>query len=64
MVTFQQSEPTFDVPVTLRLRYRSGEVETTVVPVTEALTEARLPLKGELRDVSVEENHALGDVRR
>ena len=64
VVTFQQSEPTFDVPVTLRLRYRSGEVETTVVPVTEALTEARLPLKGELSDVSVEEEHALGDVRR
>jgi len=58
VVTFEQTEPTFEVPVTLTLRYRSGEVETTMVPVTGLLTEVRIPLEGALRDVAVDE----GDV--
>ena len=65
VVAFEQNEPIFEVPVTLTLRYRSGEVETAVVPVTELLTEVRIPLKGELRDVAVSEDDViLGNIRQ
>ena len=64
VVAFEQTGQIFEVPVTVTLRYRSGEVETAVVPVTEQLTEVRLPLKGELRDVAVNEDDViLGEIR-
>ncbi len=56
VLVFEQTGSIFEVPVPVRLRYRSGEVETTVVPVTEQLTEVRIPLRDELRDVSVDDN--------
>ena len=64
VLAFEQTGQVFEVPVMVTLRYRSGEVETTVVPVTEQLTEVRLPLKGQLRDVAVNEVGVLGEIRQ
>ena len=65
VLAFEQTGQVFEVPVTVTLRYRSGEVETTVVPVTEQLTEVRIPLQGELRDVAVDEGDViLGEIRQ
>ena len=65
VLAFEQTGQIFEVPVTVRLRYRSGEVETTVVPVTEQLTEVRIPLRDDLRDVSVDEDDViLGEIRQ
>jgi aminopeptidase N len=49
----QQTELLYDVPVTVTLRYASGETQNVVVGVTERVTEARVPLSGVLRDVDV-----------
>ena len=65
VLRFEQVGPVFDVPVTVTLRYQSGEEESTVVPITEQLTEIRLPLRDRLRDVKVDENDGmLGKIRR
>ena len=65
VLAFEQTGQVFEVPVTVTLRYRSGEVETTVVPVTEQLTEVRIPLTGELRDVAVDDDDViLGEIRQ
>ena len=65
VLAFEQTGQIFEVPVTVTLQYRSGEVETTVVPVTEQLTEVRIPLRGELRDVAVDEGDVvLGEIRQ
>jgi hypothetical protein len=48
----QRTERLFDLPVTVTLQYRSGEEESVVVPVTERVTEHRLPVRGALRRVS------------
>ncbi len=65
VLAFEQTGSIFEVPVPVRLRYQSGEVEITVVPVTEQLTEVRIPLTDELRDVSVDENDVvLGNIRK
>ena len=49
----QLSERLFELPVTVTVQYRSGEQETVVVPVTERVTERRLPARGRVRRVSV-----------
>jgi hypothetical protein len=65
VLAFEQIGQIFEVPVTVTLRYRSGDVETTVVPVTEQLTEVRIPLRGELRDVTINEGDVLlGEIRQ
>ena len=65
VLTVAQTGQVFEVPVTVTLRYRSGEEEITVVPVTEATTEARVPLKGPLRDVRINEDDVLlGEIRQ
>ena len=47
-----------DVPVTVTLTYGSGETESLVIPVTERVVERVVPLKGALRNVSVNDDHA------
>lgn len=65
VLAFEQTGQIFEVPVTVTLRYRSGEVETTVVPVMEQFTEVRIPLQGELRDVAVDEGDVvMGEIRQ
>ena len=65
VLQFEQNAQVFEVPVTVTLNYRSGDVETAVVPVTDRTTEFRLPLRGELAGVKVNADHAmLGEIRR
>ena len=49
----QLTERLFDLPVRVDLTYRSGEEETLVVPVTDRVTEVRVPARGRLRRVGV-----------
>ena len=58
VLTFEQGETLFEVPITVTLHYRDGRAESVVVPVTEQLTEVRVPMTGRLRDVKVNEDHA------
>ena len=47
----QQTERLFDLPVTVEVTYRSGEEQTVVVPVTDRVTEVRVPARGRVRRV-------------
>ena len=49
----QLTERLFDLPVSVDLTYRSGEEETLVVPVTDRVTEVRVPARGGVRRVGV-----------
>ena len=54
LLRFEQlGDRLFDLPVTVTVQYRSGEEESVVVPVTERVTEHRLPARGRVRRVSV-----------
>ena len=65
VLRFEQEGQLFEVPVTVTLRYRSGVEETVIVPVTEQITEVRVPLTGRLRDVEVnKDNAALAEIRQ
>lgn len=56
VLRFEQRGKLFEVPVTVTLRYRGNDRETLVVPVAGAVTEVRVPLRGRLRDVEVNED--------
>ena len=58
ILRFEQEGELFDVPVTVTLNYRSGASEDIVVPVTDEITELRVPLAGQLRGVDVNRDHA------
>ena len=61
----QRSERLFELPVTVTVQYRSGEEESVVVPVTERVTERRLPARGRVRRVSVNRDRmALANIDR
>ena len=65
VLRFRQDGKLFELPVTVTLAYRSGEEESLVVPVAGRATELRVPLKGPLRDVRVNRDHAaLAEIRR
>ncbi len=49
VLRFEQRGPIFDVPVTVRLKYASGETEDVIVKVSDTMTELRVPLHGTLR---------------
>jgi hypothetical protein len=53
---FEQKGEIFDFPITVRLRYASGEVEDVMLVVTDRVVEHTLPLKGALRSVQVNED--------
>ena len=58
VLRFEQGSKLFEVPITVTLRYRAGTDETIVVPVTEQVTEVRVPVRGQLRGVEVNEDGA------
>ena len=65
ILAFEQTGSVFEVPVTVTLRYRSGAKETTIVQVKDRLTEVRVPLRGQLRDVDISEDDViLGEIRQ
>ena len=64
ILRFEQRGKLFEVPVTVTLRYRGNRRETLIVPVAGEVTEVRVPLRGQLRDVEVnEDGGALVEVR-
>ena len=56
VLRFEQRGKLFEVPITVTLRYRGNDRETLVVPVAGEVTEVRVPLRGSLRDVEVNED--------
>ena len=50
-VRFDQAGDIYDVPVTIAITYTDGKTSESVVIVSEATTEARLPLTGTMRAV-------------
>ena len=62
---FEQAGEVFDVPVTVTLNMASGPPVEVVVPVTDAVTEWRLPITGAVRSVDVNrDNAALAEISR
>ena len=63
VLRFEQRGKLFELPITVTLRYRGNDRETLVVPVAGEVTEVRVPIRGRLRDVEVnEDGGALVDV--
>ena len=58
VLRFEQRGKPFEMPVTVTLRYRRGPADTLVVPVNGQVTEVRVPLRGDLRDVVVNQDRA------
>ncbi len=53
------------VPITVTLTYTSGETESVVVPVTAAVVERKIPVKGTLRKVDAnEDNGSLVEIEK
>ena len=65
VLRFEQGRKLFEVPITVTLRYRNGQDESMIVPVTGQVTEVRVPLANQLRGVDVnEDNAALVEIDR
>ena len=61
----QLTERLFDLPVTVDLTYRSEEEERVIVPVTDRVTEVRVPARGRVRRVGVNRDEvALAKINR
>ena len=58
VVRLEQGGPVFDVPVTVAIQLADGSVQEEVVRVTEAVTEARIAVRGAVRSVSVNDDQA------
>jgi hypothetical protein len=57
-VRFQQSGEVFDFPVVVSIDYANGASEKVMVPVTDQLTEKRIPLRGPVRRVDANRDAA------
>jgi hypothetical protein len=65
VLRFEQGNEIFDLPVTVRLHLRDGSSRDIVVPVTEKITEMRVPIESPLRRIDVNEDHAaLVEIKR
>jgi predicted metalloprotease with PDZ domain len=53
-VRLEQVGQLFDIPVTVTLQYANARFTDVMVPVTEAVTELRIPIEGVLRNVFVD----------
>lgn len=61
---FDVREP-IDVPVTVTITYRSGPAEDVIVRLTDKVTTVTVPLKGEVREVTANRDHAaLVEIRK
>jgi hypothetical protein len=58
VVRLEQTGETFDLPVTVTLDYATGASEDVLVRMTEKVVETRLPLRGPLREVEINRDHA------
>jgi hypothetical protein len=65
MLKVEQSGELFDVPVVLLLQYSDKPPAEVIVPVSEKLTEVRLPITGALRRVEVsKDDGTLAEIRK
>jgi hypothetical protein len=61
----EQKGDVYDFPITVRLRYASGEQVDVIVPVNDRTVERLLPLKGRLEEVVINpDDAALVEVQR
>ena len=58
VLRFEQQGKLFELPVTVTLQYRGAPDETIVAQVAGEVTELRVPLRGDLRDVEVNGDRA------
>jgi aminopeptidase N len=58
LLRFEHRLEVVHVPVTVAITYVTGETEEIVVPVTERVVERTVPLKGTVRKVEVNADHA------
>lgn len=58
VVTVEQLDGVFELPLTVSVTYADGRLEDTVIPVAGARVERRLPLAGPVRQVRVNRDHA------
>lgn len=56
VLRFEQAGDVFDFPITTTLRYADGRTADVVVPVTESVTELRVPLEGKLRSIDIDQD--------
>ena len=65
VVKFEHRGEVMPVPITVTLTYASGETESVVVPVTSAVVERKIPVKGTLRKVDAnEDNGSLVEIEK
>jgi hypothetical protein len=57
-VKFEQKGEIYDFPITVRVRYASGEIVDTVIPVTDRVIEQTVPLKGRVENVEINPDEA------
>ena len=57
-VRIEQSGDVYDVPVTVTIQHTDGRVTEEVVLASEAVTEARIPVKGSVRTVELNQDDA------
>ena len=55
---FEQRGAVMEFPLTVEVTYASGASEQIVVPLSERITERTVPLKGRLRNIEVNGDHA------
>jgi hypothetical protein len=58
VVRFQQVGEVFDLPITVTIDYADRPTENVIVPVTEQVTEKRIPLSGRVRRVDANRDGA------
>jgi Peptidase family M1 domain len=58
VVRFEQVGELFDVPVTVSLEYANAPRTDIIIPVTEQVTERRIPIHGSLKDVEANRDNA------
>jgi hypothetical protein len=58
IVRIEQVGEVFDVPVTVTVQYGDGRSYEEVLRLTEAVTEARIPVKGPVRSIELNQDNA------
>jgi aminopeptidase N len=57
-VRLEQVGDVYDLPVTITVQLADGSVQEEVVVLSQAVTDARIPVKGPVRSVEVNEDNA------
>jgi aminopeptidase N len=57
-VRFEQVGEVYDVPVTVTVHYGDGRVQDEVVVLRDAATDVRIPVRGPVRSVEINQDHA------